>query len=455
MSCSLRSSYHAGGTARQAARRFDRPAACIESHSIAREFRSAGVATVPPPGSAAGVLPSAQHTLAPVPDSPIYLDHHATTPVDPRVAAEMLPWLGPRFGNAASISHSFGREAAETVERARARIAAALGCEPESLIFTSGATEANNLALKGVLQAAGHAAHLLTTAAEHRSVLDPARRLRRDGFGLTLLPVDRFGRIDPQQLTQALRPDTRLVSVILANNEVGSLNPVEAVGEICRARGVWLHCDAAQAVGRIKVNLATLPVDLLTLTAHKLYGPQGIGALCVRRTEPPLPITPQIDGGGHERGLRSGTLPVALIVGFAAAVELAEQQREDELRRLSALRERLQARLTRELGDLTVHGHPAERLAGNLNVGFEGVDGDALMMAVARRGLAVSSGSACTSANPEPSHVLRAMGVPDNLARASLRFGLGRFSTAEEIDRAADIVIEAVRHLRRLRALGT
>lgn len=359
----------------------------------------------------------------------------------------MRPWWTERFGNAASLHH-VGRAAAQAVAESRQALAVAIGCEPENLGFTSGATEANNLALKGVLHAAGRGSHLVTSAAEHRSVLDPARRLRREGFGVTMIPVDAAGSVDPQRIADAIQPATRLVSIMLANNEVGTLSPIREIGDLCRERGVFLHCDAAQAVGKLPLRVAELPIDLLTFTAHKLYGPQGIGALYVRRTEPSIPLTPQIEGGGHERGLRSGTLPVALVVGFAAALRIAVGEREAESQRVLELRNRLEHALRTGLGGLTVHGHPTNRLAGNLNIGFDGVDGDALMIRVAERGLCVSSGSACTSANPEPSHVLRAMGVPDRLARASLRFGLGRFTTSEEIDAAAQIVIEVVCSLR-------
>jgi cysteine desulfurase len=379
----------------------------------------------------------------------IYLDYHATTPVDPRVTAEMLPWLGERFGNAASIGHAIGRAAGEAVAVARGEIAETLGCTPEELVFTSGATEANNLALKGVMQTVGRGAHVVTSAAEHRSVLDPARRLRREGCTVTIAPVDQHGRVDPQRIVDSLQPGTRLVSVMLANNEVGTLNPIREIGELCRARGILLHCDAAQAIGKVPLDLRTTPVDLLTFTAHKLCGPQGIGALYARKTDPAIPLIAQIDGGGHERGLRSGTLPVALIAGFAAAVRVATVERESEVARLTVLRERLRASLLTEINDAVIHGHPSDHLPGNMNVGFPGVDGDALLVGVAERGLCVSSGSACTSANPEPSHVLRAMGVPDTLARASLRFGLGRFTTADEVDAAVEIVSDVVKKLRK------
>jgi cysteine desulfurase len=371
---------------------------------------------------------------------PVYLDNHATTPLDPRVAEVMWPWLSERVGNPAS-HHVFGRRAREAVEAARQQVARAIGADPEEIIFTSGATEANNLVIKGL-----PAGHIVTTAAEHRAVLDPVRRLRRQGVTVSILPVDEYARLDPQTVRDALTSEASLVSVMLANNEVGTLNPVFRIAEICRERGAWLHTDAAQAVGRIPVDVRELEVDLLSLTAHKLYGPQGIGALYVRRSDPPLPLTPLMDGGGHERRLRSGTLPVALIVGFGAACELAVQAMPAEAQRLVTQRDRLQQRLVDALEEVTINGHPSERLPGNLNMSFGGVDGDALLARL--DGLAVSSGSACTSADPQPSHVLRAMGIDESRARASLRFGLGRFTTDEELDRAADIVIAAVTDLR-------
>ena len=387
----------------------------------------------------------------PTPPAPLYLDHHATTPLDPRVLEAMLPWLTTRFGNAASIGHAYGRMAAAAVEEARAVIAAALNCAPASIVFTSGATEANNLAIKGALQGTGRTPRLVVNAAEHRAVLDPARRLRRAGCAVEILPVDQSGQVELDALRASLQQETRLVSVMPANNEVGTLNPISEIAAICRERGAWLHCDAAQAVGKVPINLGECPIDLLSFTAHKLYGPQGVGALYIRPDDPPIRLTPLLDGGGHERGLRSGTLPVAMIVGFARAVQIAVSEMANEAGRLESLRRRLQDGLSARLPELTCHGHPDRRLPGNLNVGFAGVDGDALLTAVAAAGLAVSSGSACTSANPEPSHVLRAMGVPERLARASLRFGLGRFTTPDEIARAVTIVAESVEHLRAAR----
>jgi cysteine desulfurase len=377
----------------------------------------------------------------------IYLDHHATTPCDPHVTQAMWPWFAERVGNAASTSHDFGAEARDAVERGRRQIAGAIGAQPEEIVFTSGATESNNLAIKGVLQSARDGRHLIVNAAEHRAVLDPAKRLGRAGCDLTVLPVDRFGRVDPACVEEALRPETVLVSVMAANNEMGTLNPVAQIAEVCAGRNVLLHCDAAQAVGHIPIDVATLPVDLLSFTAHKLYGPQGVGALYIRRREQPIRLQSQIDGGGHERRLRSGTLPVPLIVGFAEGCRLAVAGLHEEADRLRNLRDRLHALLTAELDDVMLNGHPDERLPGNLHLSFGGVDGAALLAGL--NGLAVSSGSACTSADPEPSHVLRAMGVPEPLSLASLRFGIGRFTTADEIDRAAEIVIAAVQRLRK------
>lgn len=383
---------------------------------------------------------------------PIYLDDHATTRVDPRVLEAMLPFFTEKYGNAASISHAFGWEAADAVEQARTQVGRLLNAPPECLIFTSGATEANNLAIKGVLRAAGPGSHLITNAAEHRSVLDPAAKLARNGFDVTVLPVDRFGTVDPEQVAQAIGPKTVLVSVMAANNEVGTINPVTKIGQICRERGVLFHCDAVQAVGKIPLDLSQWPVDLLSLTAHKLYGPKGIGALYVRRGPPRIRIEPLFDGGGHERRLRSGTLPVPLIAGLGQACELAGSNMAGEAAAVAALRDQLWERLSAEIDGMTRNGHPTACLPGNLNVSFAGVDGEALMTSLTN--IAVSSGSACTSADPEPSHVLRAMGVRDDLTRASLRFGLGRFTTTADVDTAAATVAEAVRRLRALMVDG-
>ncbi len=388
-----------------------------------------------------------------MPDSPrpIYLDHHATTPLDPRVFEAMRPFFLEKFGNAASVNHAFGWEAADAVERARTEVARLLGADPSTVIFTSGATEANNLALLGVVRAAGANPHVIATTAEHRSVLDPLRRLERAGTKVTFLPVDEHARVRPDQVAAAIRPNTVLASVIYANNEVGSINPLREIGEVCRQHNVLLHSDATQAVGKIPLDLSELPIDLLSFSAHKLYGPKGVGALFVRRDRGRIAIEPLVYGGGHERRLRSGTLPVPLIVGFGAACRIAGEEMDDEAVRLSRLRDRLQASFEREIDGLRINGHPTERLPGNLNLSFADVDGEALLARLA--GLAVSSGSACTSADPEPSHVLRAMGLSDALTRASLRFGLGRATTELEVDAAARIVAAAIRELRKTTAV--
>lgn len=376
---------------------------------------------------------------------PVYLDNHATTRVDPEVLQAMLPFFDVKFGNAASINHRYGWEAAEAVEQARGEIAALVNVAPETIVFTSGATEANNLALKGILRSAQGARHLIVSAAEHRCVLDPAKRLARQGCQLTIVPVDAKGRADPRSIEAALRPDTLLVSVMLANNEVGTINPVREIAEICRERKVLFHCDAVQALGRIAVDLAELSPDLASFSAHKLYGPKGVGALYVRGGAP-IRLEPLLDGGGHERRMRSGTLAVPLIVGFGAACRLAGEKLATEAARISELRERLWRGLSERLEGLSVNGHPEDRLPGNLNVSFDGVDGEALMTSLTE--IAVSSGSACTSADPEPSHVLRAMGVSEARSKASLRFGLGRFTTEAEIDFAIRHVAETVSRLR-------
>ncbi len=382
---------------------------------------------------------------------PIYLDHQATTPTDPRVVEAMLPYFTEHFGNAASKSHVFGWRAEAAVEDARERIAAAVGAAaPKEICFTSGATESNNLAIKGAARAAarrhrpdGSRPHLVTVQTEHRAVLDPCRALEAEGFSVTYLPVDREGFVELDRLADALTERTVLVSVMAANNEIGVLHPLAQIGRLCRERGVWLHSDAAQAVGKVALDVRDLNVDLLSFTAHKVYGPRGVGALYVRSNRPRVRLEPIVHGGGHERGLRSGTLPVPLIVGFAKALELAVAEREVEADRLRELAGRLWDHLRKGLDGIALNGHPARRIPGNLNVSFADVDGDGLLVAL--RDLAVSSGSACTSATPEPSHVLAALGVPEPLARASLRFGIGRFNTSEEIDWAAEKVIGEVR----------
>lgn len=382
------------------------------------------------------------------PERPVYLDYHATTPVDPRVLEAMWPYFAERFGNAASVNHAYGWEAAEAVERAREQIASLLSTVPESLIFTSGATEANNLALKGVVSRSPAGSHLITTAAEHRAILDPARRLSRRGTALTVVPVDRFAGIDPSQIADAITEKTVLVSVMLANNEVGTINPVAEIGAICRQRGILFHCDAAQGAGRLPIELSRLPVDLMSFSAHKLYGPKGVGALFVRRDGPPVKLDPLLDGGGHEQRLRSGTLPVPLIVGFGAACDLSRSLLAEESPRIAGLRNRLWDSLRQQIPDLILNGHPEQRLPGNLHVSVPGAPGEALMNGLKK--IAVSSGSACTSADPEPSYVLRAMGIDEALSLASVRFGLGRMTTEAEIDFAARYFVDVAQQLRRV-----
>ncbi|MFM7651928.1 MAG: cysteine desulfurase family protein [Vulcanococcus sp.] len=379
-------------------------------------------------------------------DPVIQLDHQASTPCAAGVVEAMAPWWRAQAANPSSRLHRPGLLAAAAVEQARGRIAAGLGLPAEAVLFASGATEANNLALKGLaeaeLEAGGQRRHLISLSTEHRAVLDPLRHLERHGFQLTLLPVDADGLLDPARLEAALQPDTLLVSVMAANNEIGVLQPLAAIGALCRAHGVHLHCDGAQAVGHIPLDPQTLGIDLLSLSGHKLGGPMGIGALV--RTDPALALAPQLHGGGQEQGLRAGSLPVPLIVGLGVAVELALADRQERQERLGALRDQLWLRL-KGLGGIHRNGAATPRLAHNLNVWVEGVDGAALHSRLRRR-LAVSSGSACSAG--EPSHVLQALGLTRQQAAASIRFGLGAHTTAEEIEQAADGVTEAVRALR-------
>lgn len=377
---------------------------------------------------------------------PIYMDYNATTPMDPRVVEAMRPAFEEHFGNPASRTHPYGWAAARLVEKARAALASLLGGNPDEFIFTSGATEANNLAIKGAVWArTARSCHVITCATEHKAVLDPCRRLARDGgVELTVLPVDRLGRVDPQRLAEALRPDTALVSLMLANNETGTLHPLPEVAQICRQRGVLLHTDATQAVGKIPVNIHELGVDLLSLSAHKFYGPKGIGALWRRRG---VPLVALLDGGGHEQGLRSGTLPVPLIVGLQRALELCHADLDVERARLAALRDELRRLLLDDLSGVEENGDPQHRLPNTLNLTFRGVEGNALLASLPA--LAISSGSACTSADPAPSHVLLAMGRTAREAQASLRFSLGRPTTAAEVEKAAELVRAALARLRR------
>ncbi len=389
---------------------------------------------------------------------PVYMDNHATTRVDPRVLEAMLPYFSSQYGNAGSTTHAFGWEAKEAVDRARETIAAAIAAHPREIVFTSGATESNNLAIRGTAERTRRRGdHLISVATEHKAVLDPLAHLARKGFEVTLLPVEQAGsatagRIDAGQVAGAIRDTTALVSVMLANNEIGVVQPLADISAVCRQQGVPLHCDATQAVGKLPVAVDALGIDLMSFSAHKMYGPKGIGALYVRRGRGAGRLESQIDGGGQEHGLRSGTLNVPGIVGFAAAIEIAVAEMDAERQRLIALRDRLYRGLTAELTDVTLNGPaldpPDLRLPGNLNLSFAFVDGEALVLNM--KNLAVSSGSACTSANPEPSHVLRALGLDDDLVRASLRFGLGRFNTDEEADFAVAAVTDAVRRLRQL-----
>lgn len=377
----------------------------------------------------------------------IYLDHHATTPLDPRVLDAMMPYLTGKFGNAASRNHQFGWEAEQAVEDSRQRIARLIGAAPREIVFTSGATESNNLAIKGVAEAcAGQGDHVVACAIEHKAVLDVCRSLERRGARVTILPVGADGLVDPGAVEAAIGPRTVLVSIMYANNEVGTVQPVAEIGRVCRQRGVLLHSDAAQALGKVPVNVQDDGIDLLSVSAHKMYGPKGVGALYVRRH---TPLAAQLDGGGHERGMRSGTLNVAGIVGFGEACALCEREMDEEGARLRRLRERLRAKLEMGLDGVVINGSMEHRLPHNLNVTFAYVESESLMMGLP--GVAVSSGSACTSATVEPSYVLKAMGLADEAAHCSIRFGLGRFNTEDEVDCAATMVIEAVQKLRELR----
>ena len=381
---------------------------------------------------------------------PIYLDYAATTPVDPRVVQEMLPFLYEQFGNPASRSHAFGWAAEEAVEIAREHVAALIGADPREIAWTSGATESNNIAIKGAARFhRGKGRHLVTVRTEHKAVLDTMRELERDGFEVSYLDVGADGLLDPEVLRAALRPDTLLVSVMLVNNEIGVVQDVAAIGTLCRSRGILFHVDAAQATGKVEIDLSMLPVDLMSLSAHKTYGPKGIGALYVRR-RPRVRIEAQMHGGGHERGLRSGTLATHQIVGMGAAYRLAREGMAGENARIAALQQRLLAGL-RTIPEVRVNGDLARRVPHNLNVSFPFVEGESLLMGV--KEVAVSSGSACTSASLEPSYVLRALGLSDEVAHSSIRFSIGRFTTEAEIDAAVARVAATVERLRGLSPL--
>ncbi|GGA44149.1 IscS subfamily cysteine desulfurase [Okeania sp. KiyG1] len=380
---------------------------------------------------------------------PIYLDCNATTPLDERVLKTMLPYFTEHFGNPASVTHQYGWEAEAAVKKAREILASAINATPEEIVFTSGATEANNLAIKGAAEAYfNKGKHIITITTEHNAVLDPCTYLQNLGFEVTYLPVNTDGIIDLTSLKTALRPDTILVSVMAANNEIGILQPLAKIGEICKENSVIFHTDAAQAIGKIPLDVQTMNIDLLSLTAHKVYGPKGVGALYVRRRHPRVKLAPQIHGGGHERGMRSGTLYTPQIVGFGKAVEVAIAEMESEAKRLTTLRKQLWKKL-QTVENIFLNGHPTQRLPGNLNISVEGVDGQALLLGL-QPVVAVSSGSACTSAKIAPSHVLAALGRSEKLAYASVRFGIGRFNTAEEIDLVAEHAIATITSLRQV-----
>jgi cysteine desulfurase len=396
---------------------------------------------------------------------PIYMDNHATTPVDPRVLEAMLPYFNDVFGNAASRSHGFGWDAEKAVDAAREEIARLINAKGKEIVFTSGATESDNLAIKGVVEFyRDKGDHVITATTEHKAVLDTCKALERKGQArVTYLPVDHYGMVDPDDVRRAITDKTVLVSIMFANNEVGTINPIGEIGRITREKGVLFHSDATQGVGKLPVDVEAMNIDLLSLSAHKMYGPKGIGGLYVRARNPRVRLTPMMDGGGHERGFRSGTLNVAGIVGLGKACELSRTGMADEAQRVLGLRERLREKLFEELDEIFLNGHPQHRLPGNLNVSFAYVEGESLLMGLngstnpivvgESAPIAVSSGSACTSATLEPSYVLKALGVGDELAHTSIRFGLGRFNTVEEIDYVAARVVKEVRRLRDLSPL--
>ena len=384
---------------------------------------------------------------------PIYLDNHSTTPMDPRVLEAMLPYFTEKFGNAASRNHAFGWQAEEGVENARKQIAKLIHADPKEIVFTSGATESDNLAIKGVVEMYHEKGdHIITSSTEHRAVLDTAKGLEaKRGLKVTYLPVDKFGMVNPEDVRNAITDKTILISIMFANNEIGTLNPVKEIGKIAKEKGILFHCDATQGVGKVPVNVQEMGIDLMSFTAHKIYGPKGVGALYVRKKNPRVRIAAQMDGGGHERGMRSGTLAVPLIVGFGKACELCEQEMAAEAARLTTMRDRLHKTITTALEDVYLNGPPTERLPNNLNLSFAYVEGESLLMGF--KEIALSSGSACTSATLEPSYVLRALGVGTELAHSSIRFGLGRFTTDEEVDYAAKRIIETVTKLREMSPL--
>src|SRR5271154_2435887 len=384
---------------------------------------------------------------------PVYMDNHATTPLDQRVLDAMMPYFSEKFGNAASRNHSFGWAAEEGVDKSRHQIAALITAKPKEIIYTSGATESDNLAIKGVVEFyKDKGNHIITCVTEHKAVLASCKALERAGKAtVTYLPVDKYGMVDPDAVRRAITDKTVLITIMWANNEIGTIHPIAEIGKIAKEKGIVFHTDAVQAIGKVPVDFEKAGVDLASITAHKLYGPKGIGALYVRSKGPRVRLTPIIDGGGHERGMRSGTLNVTGIVGFGAACEIAAAEMADESHKLLDLRNRLQAGLFERLDDIYLNGHPTERLPGNLNVSFAYVEGESLLMGI--NDIAVSSGSACTSATLEPSYVIRALGIDDELAHSSIRFGLGRFNTLEEVDYVTDRVSKEVKRLREMSPL--
>lgn len=386
---------------------------------------------------------------------PIYMDYHATTPIDPRVLEAMMPYLTHAFGNAASISHPFGWNVQKAVEKARQQIADLINAEPKEIVFTSGATEANNTVIKGVAEMYREKGnHIITQVTEHKAILDPCKHLEKQGFHVTYLPVDSNGLIRLDDLEKAITAKTILISVMTANNEIGTIHPVAEIGKIAKAKGILFHTDAAQAAGKIPMNVEEMGIDLLSHSAHKLYGPKGIGFLYVRSKNPHTRLVPQMHGGGHEQGFRSGTLNVPSIVGFAKACEIAKQEMFSEAAKMVSLRERLRDGMIRSLDGVSVNGHPVNRLPSNLNLSFAGVEADALIMAINEE-IAVSTGSACSSASTGPSHVLKALGLTQERIQGSIRFGLGRFNTEEEVDYVTKRVVEVVKRLRSVSPLNS
>jgi cysteine desulfurase len=385
--------------------------------------------------------------------TPVYMDNHATTPVDPRVLDAMLPYFTERFGNSSSRNHAFGWEAEAAVDKARQEVADLIhAASPREIIFTSGATESDNLALKGVADAyAQKGNHIVTCVTEHKAVLDSCKVLEKRGLRVSYLPVDGEGLVACERLQEALTAKTILISIMAGNNEIGTLQPIKEIGRIAKEKGILFHTDATQAVGKIPIDVEEIGADLLSLSAHKMYGPKGVGALYVRAKKPPIKLNPIIDGGGHERGMRSGTLNVPGIVGLGMACKIAEKEMREEAERLTILREQLKNGILNQLDEVYVNGHATKRLPGNMNMSFAYVEGESLLMAL--KDIAVSTGSACTTASLEPSYVLRALGVGDELAHTSIRFGLGRFNTAEEVSYTVNRVVQEVRRLRALSPL--